>query len=79
MSGGGLRQRFSYRMLVTRDESPDGGYVPVKLGAKGVEEIFEVRPTEEELDARRKSASAVGELAEVVARTLDLGTTRTGA
>ena len=47
----------------------DGLYVgvPVKLGAGGVEEIFQFDLTPEELDALQKSAAAVRELVEVMA------------
>jgi malate dehydrogenase len=41
--------------------------VPVKLGAQGIEKIFEARLTEEELAALRKSAAAVKELVDVMA------------
>jgi malate dehydrogenase len=41
--------------------------VPVKLGAKGIEKIFEARLTEEELAALHKSAAAVKELVDVMA------------
>ena len=47
----------------------DGLYVgvPVKLGAGGVEEIFQFDLTPEELEALQKSAAAVRELVEVMA------------
>ena len=41
--------------------------VPVKLGAEGIERIFEVRLTEDELAALHKSAAAVRELVSVMA------------
>ena len=41
--------------------------VPVKLGAKGVEEIIELNLNGDELNALRKSAEAVQELVEVMA------------
>ena len=41
--------------------------VPVKLGAKGIEKIFEAKLTEEELAALHKSAAAVKELVDVMA------------
>lgn len=40
--------------------------VPVKLGAGGVEEIIEIKLTDEELTALNKSASSVEELVEVM-------------
>jgi len=40
--------------------------VPVKLGAKGAEEIIEITLTKEEKDALQKSAAAVQELKEVL-------------
>ncbi len=40
--------------------------VPVKLGASGVEKIFELKLAEEELAALRKSAGAVRELVDVM-------------
>ena len=42
--------------------------VPVKLGSNGVEEIVELNLTDNELNALRKSAEAVQELVEVMAR-----------
>jgi malate dehydrogenase len=45
--------------------------VPVKLGAEGIEKIFEVTLTEEEDAALQKSAAAVGELVDVMASKLD--------
>ena len=45
--------------------------VPVKLGAGGIEKIFEAKLTEEESAALQKSAAAVGELVEVMASKLD--------
>jgi len=41
--------------------------VPVKLGAQGIEKIFEARLTEDELAALHKSAAAVKELVDVMA------------
>lgn len=41
--------------------------VPVKLGARGIEKIYEIKLTEEELAALRKSAAAVKELVDVMA------------
>jgi malate dehydrogenase len=41
--------------------------VPVKLGAHGIEKIFEAKLIEEELAALRKSAAAVKELVDVMA------------
>ncbi|MBI4165872.1 MAG: malate dehydrogenase [Acidobacteria bacterium] len=40
--------------------------VPVKLGAKGVEEIIEIRLTDEEKAALQKSAAAVKELVDII-------------
>ncbi len=40
--------------------------VPVKLGAAGVEKIYEIKLSEEELAALRKSAAAVQELVDVM-------------
>ena len=40
--------------------------VPCKLGAKGIEQIFEVKLTPEDLAALKKSADAVHELVEVI-------------
>jgi len=45
--------------------------VPVKLGARGIEKIFEAKLTEEESAALRKSAAAVKELVDVMASKLD--------
>jgi len=45
--------------------------VPVKLGARGIEKIFEAELTEEESAALQKSAAAVGELVDVMASRLD--------
>ncbi len=45
--------------------------VPVKLGARGVEKVFEAKLTEEESAALRKSAAAVKELVDVMASKLD--------
>ena len=42
--------------------------VPVKLGALGVEEIVELDLNDDELTALRKSAEAVQELVEVMAK-----------
>jgi malate dehydrogenase len=42
--------------------------VPVKLGAKGIEEIIEIRLTEEEEQALKKSAAAVQGLKEALAK-----------
>jgi malate dehydrogenase len=41
--------------------------VPVKLGAEGIERVFEVRLTDDELAALHKSAAAVRELVSVMA------------
>ena len=41
--------------------------MPVKLGAQGIEKIFEAKLTEEELAALHKSAAAVKELVDVMA------------
>jgi len=46
--------------------------VPVKLGAAGIEKVFEVRLTEEELAALHKSAAAVKELVSVMAPKLGI-------
>ena len=40
--------------------------VPVKLGAKGVEQIIEIKLTAEEDAALKKSAAAVKELVDVI-------------
>ena len=40
--------------------------VPVKLGAKGIEQIIEVKVTPEEQSAIKKSADAVKELIDVI-------------
>ncbi len=40
--------------------------VPVKLGAKGVEQIIEVKLTAEESAALKKAAAAVKELTDVI-------------
>ena len=40
--------------------------VPVKLGAKGVEEIVQIKLTAEEQAALNKSAAAVKELTDVI-------------
>jgi malate dehydrogenase len=49
--------------------------VPVKLGAEGIEKVFEVRLTEEELAALHKSAAAVKELVTVMAPKLGIAET----
>jgi len=46
--------------------------VPVKLGAQGIEKIFEVKLADEELAALHKSAAAVKELVDVMAPKLGL-------
>ncbi len=45
--------------------------VPVKLGARGIEKIFEAKLTEDELAALRRSAAAVKELVDVMAPKLE--------
>ncbi len=45
--------------------------VPVKLGAGGIEKIFEAKLTQEESAALQKSSAAVGELVDVMASKLD--------
>jgi malate dehydrogenase len=40
--------------------------VPVKLGAKGIEEIIQIKLTPEEDAALKKSAAAVKELVDVI-------------
>jgi malate dehydrogenase len=40
--------------------------VPVKLGARGVEQILEIKLTDEENAALQKSAGAVKELVDVI-------------
>jgi malate dehydrogenase len=45
--------------------------VPVKLGARGIEKVFEAKLTEDELAALRKSAAAVKELVDVMASKLE--------
>ena len=45
--------------------------VPVKLGAQGVEKIFEIKLTAEENEALQKSAAAVKELVDVMQPKLD--------
>ncbi len=45
--------------------------VPVKLGAGGIEKVFELKLTEDELAALRKSAGSVKELVEVMKPKLD--------
>jgi malate dehydrogenase len=49
--------------------------VPVKLGAQGVEKIYELKLTEEELAALHKSAAAVRELVEVIRPKLEAAAT----
>jgi len=49
--------------------------VPVKLGAQGVEKIYELKLTEEELAALHKSAGAVRELVEVMRPKLEAAAT----
>jgi malate dehydrogenase len=49
--------------------------VPVKLGAQGVEKIYELKLTEEELAALHKSAAAVRELVEVMRPKLEAAAT----
>lgn len=46
--------------------------VPVKLGAEGIEKVFEVRLAEDELAALHKSAAAVKELVHVMAPKLGI-------
>jgi len=46
--------------------------VPVKLGAQGIERVFEVKLTEEEMAALHKSAAAVKELVDVMAPKLGI-------
>jgi malate dehydrogenase len=41
--------------------------VPVKLGARGIEKIYEIKLTEEELAALHRSAATVKELVDVMA------------
>ena len=48
--------------------------VPVKLGARGIEKIFEAKLSEEESAALRKSAAAVKELVDMMASKLDQAT-----
>ncbi len=48
--------------------------VPVKLGARGIEKIFEARLSEEESAALHKSAAAVKELVDLMAPKLSLAT-----
>ena len=45
--------------------------VPVKLGAKGIEQIYEVKLSAEEKQALDKSASAVKELVDVIQQKID--------
>jgi malate dehydrogenase len=40
--------------------------VPTKLGARGIEQIYEVKLTAEEMAMLRKSAAAVQELVDVM-------------
>jgi malate dehydrogenase len=40
--------------------------VPVKLGARGIEQVYEVKLTPEENGALKKSAAAVQELVDVM-------------
>ena len=40
--------------------------VPCKLGARGIEDVWEIRLTEEEMAALKKSADSVKELVSVV-------------
>jgi malate dehydrogenase len=42
--------------------------VPVKLGAKGVEQIMEIKLTEAESAALKKSAASVQELVDIIHR-----------
>ena len=49
--------------------------VPVKLGARGVEKVFEAKLTETELAALHKSAAAVRELVDIMAPKLASGAT----
>ncbi len=54
--------------------------VPVKLGANGIERIFEIRLSEEESAALKKSAAAVKELVDVMApRLAEVRATVSGA
>jgi malate dehydrogenase len=46
--------------------------VPVKLGAHGIEKIFEFKLTDDELAALHKKAAAVKELVDVMASGLGL-------
>jgi malate dehydrogenase len=46
--------------------------VPVELGAQGIERIFEVKLTEEEDTALKKSAAAVNKLVDLTAPKLGL-------
>jgi malate dehydrogenase len=48
--------------------------VPVKLGARGIEQIFEARLSEEESAALHKSAASVKELVDLMAPKLSLAT-----
>jgi malate/lactate dehydrogenase len=52
--------------LVTRISQCAFVGVPVKLGARGVEQIIEIKLTPEEDAALRKSAAAVKELTDVI-------------
>ncbi len=49
--------------------------VPVKLGAQGIEKIYELKLTEDELAALRKSAGAVKELVDVMRPKLEAAAT----
>ncbi len=49
--------------------------VPVKLGAQGIEKIYEIKLTEDELAALRKSAGAVKELVDVMRPKLEAAAT----
>ena len=40
--------------------------VPVKLGARGIEQIYEIKLTDDESAALKKSATAVQELVDVI-------------
>jgi malate dehydrogenase len=40
--------------------------VPIKIGAKGIEQIFELKLSEEEAEALKKSAAAVQELVDIM-------------
>ena len=49
--------------------------VPVKLGAQGIEKVYELKLTEQELAALRKSAAAVKELVDVMRPKLEAAAT----